>query len=214
MRNLSSVLVGVLAMAMAMGCSVSGTGDDGVDDPTPGADAGNDPVPTSCALESAYPDLGASMGGAALVETQDDMPANSLLTIQGQLNQDLTPDFMRIQLWEGYGAFTGGFAPGSISLTGDESSAISCGACVLLFGDVNTQTGAALTVLVANGGTMNITAVDKTPVTGRVTGTLSNVTLREVELQDGVEVDVAGGCTSSIAGLAFDLPVMAPQPAP
>lgn len=216
MKNLSFVLVGVFSMSL--GCTVSGDGSGGPDpDPDPvGPDAGTDPVPTGCALADSYGDLGASMGGAAVLGDQQDMPGSSVLTLGGALNQDAAPDVFQMQLWEGYGVFTGGFVTGTFDLTGAEANILDCGACVTLLGDVNTQTGQAVLGLVANGGTLTITAVDKTPTTGRVTGSISNVTLREISV-DGtppVQSEVTGGCTSSIGTLSFDVPVMAAQQTP
>ena len=138
------------------------------------------------------------------------MPGKQALGIAvviGGGGQNAPRDVLFVRLWEGFSDFQDGFAPGTYQLSGGNADPQNCATCVAMLGDV-TDTGVSM-LLHANGGTLTVTEVDKTPVTGRLVGSLSDVTLRQFTAQNGQPVDVEGGCTTSIAGLQFDVPVMA-----
>jgi len=179
-----------------------------------GGDGGGGGTPAACTVDSSYPDLGALSGGNAVISPQDAAQANGpqVLSIGVTLGGTDVIDAIFINLWDGYGVFTNGIVPGTYTIAGAETSLADCGACVVMVGDLNQTANTFGQQLMANGGTLTITSIDPTPGTGSLVGSLSNITFREVQVDaNNVENDVPNGCTSSIAGASFDLPVVAGQ---
>ncbi len=192
-----------------------GDGDDGGGD-VGAPDAGGGEQPEACTVEAAYPDLGALTGGNAVVRPQDAAVPDGpqYLTIAVSLGGSGIIDALFLELWDGYGPFAaGGIVPGTYTIAGPDTNLNDCGACVWMAGDLDMGAGTIAQSFMASGGTITLTTVDPTPNTGRLTGSLSNVTLRQVSFEDGtgVQSDVAGGCTTSVAGMSFDATVVAAQ---
>jgi hypothetical protein len=110
-------------------------------------------------------------------------------------------DHLVIDLWDGYGAFSGGFRTGSFTLSGAETSWEDCGVCVRVEADYDG--GPSFTDhYMATGGTVNLTSVD-----GRITGTITNVTFRHIVVNMGppeTSMPHADGCMSLIVSGTFD----------
>ena len=120
----------------------------------------------------------------------------------GDLNTDTPPDQLYIDLWEKYGGFgSGDITTGSFSLTGEDAAFSTCGTCVYIANDVDADNGPA-GYYFAQGGTLTLTSV-----TGRFTGSITNVTFVKVGIDaDGFPTDepAAGDCSSTIASATFD----------
>ena len=120
----------------------------------------------------------------------------------GGLTTDTPPDELSIDLWEKFGGFgSGDIKTGSYTLTGEDAAFSTCGTCVYLATDSDATNGPA-GYYFAQGGVLNLTSV-----TGRLTGTLTNVTFVKVGVDpDGFPLDepAPGNCTSTIASASFD----------
>jgi hypothetical protein len=127
-------------------------------------------------------------------------------TYDGALNADAAPDYLDIELYNGVGVFaSGGVVPGTYQLTGAELDYATCGACVLLFGNVDTTGGTITQYYMAQGGTLKLTAT-----TGaNLTGTLTNMTFASVTIDPDTFESTPDGnaCTSSITSAAFTAPL-------
>lgn len=125
------------------------------------------------------------------------------------LDADEPGDYLYIDLYEQYGAFEGGdIATGNFAIAGDDTRYSSCGACIMIGADV-TADGDVDDWYVAGGGVLNLTSV-----TGRLTGSLQNVTLhRFITDADGNASDTPTyDCMTRIPSLSFDTPLLAPTP--
>jgi hypothetical protein len=204
MKNLGLAATILGLLVHAPGCSSSkdaGDPDSGPGD-NPDASARPDAAVADCSVAANLGDLPTLTEAAATFDSEDD-----LIFLYIPLDQSATPDFLAIELWEGFGVFEGGFAAGTYTIAGDETNLLECGACVALFGDVDNQAMQVRQIFMASSGTIDIEQIDTT-AGGRLKGTVSSVALREVTLdQVSGQTDVPGGCTSAIGSFSFDVPV-------
>ena len=155
---------------------------------------------------NAFGDIGAipTANGDIAINPQD--PTQYLITVAQQLEAAEPTDFLLLQLYSGFGVFTGGVVAGSHNLTGAEADYVTCGACARLITDVTLH--AAGDDYMAKAGTLNITAAADA-VGETLTFTLSNVTFRHVDFTvDGMmnvtaQNDNASGCTTTISNASF-----------
>jgi hypothetical protein len=92
----------------------------------------------------------------------------------GELATGAQQDLLYLDLYEGFGAFEDGqIVTGTFPITGDDTAYSTCGACVMIGADV-TDSGAD-DWYVAGGGVLNLTSIS-----GRLTGSMSNVTFYRV----------------------------------
>lgn len=119
----------------------------------------------------------------------------------GSLNTDI--DFIDLELYDGYGVFSGGIAPGTYNLSGAELQYADCGLCALILTD-GSAPDSTTDAYMATGGSITITTVTPT-----LAGTLTNVTFTHVSIDSnsGQSSPVADGCKSSIPSLAFSATV-------
>lgn len=180
---------------------VEGTPDAGAGGP----DAGD--APPTCAVPDGLGDVMA-MAAAAQFPQEDTMPMGpKLIQIEGQLNDDPAPDVLIIQLWDNYGPFVGGpVAPiDSYAITGMDTDWTRCGACVAIAADMSPM-GQPAQLYVAESGTITITNV-----TGNVTGNISSVSLRHVDILPGpTQMDNPSGCDTTITSWSFDATIQMP----
>lgn len=123
----------------------------------------------------------------------------------GSLNADVKFDNLSIQLFKGLGAFTTGeIVPGVIALDGAEANYETCGACVLIYTDLDPDAGFVEdSVYMASGGTINLMTL-----TPNIKGTLSGVTFTHVTIDpDSFASTPVGDCEATLTSLAFDFPV-------
>ena len=126
------------------------------------------------------------------------------------LNADPKFDNLSLQLFAGLGTFTGEIVPGVVSLSGVESNYGTCGACVLIYVDLDPDANFMDDgVYMATGGTMNLMTL-----TPNIKGTLSNVSFTHVTIDpDNNFVSTpVGDCDSMITSMAFDFPVTTTPP--
>jgi hypothetical protein len=121
------------------------------------------------------------------------------------LNADALFDNVSIQLYKDLGTFVGGeIEPRIVALSGAEANYETCGACVLVYVDVDPDSEfEAAGEYMAEGGTLNLMSV-----TPNLRGRLSNVTLTHVHIDSNTfRSTPVGDCSSSITSLEFDIPV-------
>ena len=120
---------------------------------------------------------------------------------QGAYNTD--PDLLDIELYDGYGVFTGGIQPGTYALTGAELNYGTCGLCVLVIGNASQSGGDPY---MATGGSITITSVSPT---GTFAGSGTNLTFTHVSVDPNTQqsTPLNDGCNSAIASVSFSATV-------
>lgn len=120
------------------------------------------------------------------------------------INADPQYDYISLELYKGYGAFTDGeIEPQTIQLTGDEAAFESCGACVLIHADYDEDQETALGgTYLAVGGALDITGVSP-----NLRGTLINAQFAQITIDDEGVSTPTGACATEVASFAFDFPV-------
>jgi hypothetical protein len=163
-----------------------------------------------CLVEEDYGDLGAAIGGMALLS--EDEGGAKLLGIQVAVGGDeQTLDVMQMFFREQRGVFAEGFAPGMITIEGAETDSLTCGLCSLFFADLSVEpTFSFGKVFFASSGSVTIDTIDAVSG-GMLTLSMSDLTFREVLLDPntGAQTDVPNGCTTTIGALSVEgLPVV------
>src|SRR5580704_3408585 len=130
--------------------------------------------------------------GSDDVQTVDLGSGGQILEYLGNITEANPIDLLDIELWGGSTDFAGSAAAtGTFNLASNgDDSYVTCGACALVWPQVAVGSDGSLTGLtdayfdshqyMANGGTMTLTSVS-----GKFTGTLSNVTMRHVDMVEG-----------------------------
>ena len=166
-------------------------------------DGGNttaDAAPATCLLP-------ASLGAVTPSQQEGHSAMGKMSTtvdnyyLYADLNTDAQPDVLLLDLYDGYGAFAGGFptTATTVLLTGDETSYDSCGACVMALTDY-TMSGPTGDPYFAQGGMLNLTSVSATSIAG----TLNNVSFTHVTIDDqNVTTPKGDGCDSTLTSLSF-----------
>jgi hypothetical protein len=164
--------------------------------------------PVDAAIDAPLPCLAQPTYGAVTPANQeafrDADTTPDIIFYKSALNLDVKVDDLWIELWKGSGAYeTGEIVAGAVALTGPEVNYATCGACVLIDVDVDPDTGREGTLL-ATGGTLNLTSVSP-----NIKGTLSNVTLTQVLIDDETSESTPAGndCNATVTSIAFDFPV-------
>jgi len=122
------------------------------------------------------------------------------------MNTDVKFDNLSMQFFKGLGAFTTGeIVPGIVSLSGPETNYETCGACVLIYVDLDPDNEFQDDgVYMATGGTINIMTT-----TPNLKGTLSNVGFTHVTVDpnNNYHSTPVGDCDATVMSMAFDFPV-------
>jgi len=188
-------LVLLPCLAIVGGCS---SGDDGGGDGDGGPDAG-----AACAIADA---LGPA-GQLAEVEAErhnapGSMGASKVYSLSARLTEGEPGDFLVVDLWDGFGAFSGGpVAAGTYPIAGADTSADSCGACVYVMADVDPATDEPGQAFVARSGTLVIDAV-----LPDLTGSLAGLEFQEIDVDSGELV--ADGCSTALESATYGAPVV------
>jgi hypothetical protein len=170
----------------------------------PMADAA--PTRVCTLIESSYPDLGAVTGTATFtLDDVTDPTSEQYLELQIPLNTDAEPDILFFEVWFTQPPFDEGAAPYTISILGDQTDVIDCSACTFVAADFTDRNSVNFNF--AYTGEIVLTALDLTPDTGKVTGSLSNVLLHEISFSADGQETVPDGCLSSIEAVTFDFDV-------
>lgn len=192
-----------LALALISFTAACGGGGGGGDDTvTPDAEVVDDPdaeIPRVC-------DVQAALGAVTLTNpAADSMGAAATPDFErggGLINGDAMPDVFQLELYKGFGVFTGGeIVPGTYALTGDELNYSTCGVCPRIFANVDTTSGMPTQQFYVTGGSVTVTAINP-----NLTFTVSDLQYVEVTIDETtfVSTPVENGCTSSITSLSFD----------
>jgi hypothetical protein len=170
------------------------------DTATPTGDGGTG----GCLATADYAAVGAVPGQA---EYSDPTDPTAGLGWFGPLNQATPPDYVAVQLYGGFGVFPTTITTGTFQLTGNELNFATCGVCVLVWADISSQ-GQPAQEYLATGGSVTLTSV-----TGRITGTLTNVTFEHVTINPSTyeSTPLGDGCESKIGSLSFDSPITTPD---
>jgi hypothetical protein len=154
----------------------------------------------ACGVASDQGDLG-MLAGAAGSQTQSSTTTQrvSFVDAVSPLTRDsATPDVVYVELWDGYGPFTGTAAqPGTFTIAGDDTDYDTCGVCVLMLADVANNTPTKL--LLATSGTVTITSVGT--ATGQTTeATVTNASFVEIsQVNNDYQPVVGSDCPSPIS---------------
>lgn len=107
---------------------------------------------------------------------------------------DVNSDLLDIEVYAGYGVFTGGVHTGQFKLGASDLNYGTCGLCVLVY--ANGQNDPYM----ATGGTVTFTSFQ-----GTFAGTLSNMTFTHVSIDPNSfqSTPVGDGCNTSIPSLSF-----------
>ncbi len=161
-----------------------GDGDVDCDD----SDCAADPACTAptCTAEADY-------GAATLLNQVAEDALPTAIAGAGELNAD--PDLIQVELYNGFGVFAGGIAPGTYTLAGDELNYSTCGACVRLFTETDDD-------YFATGGTITVTQVTPDLVVD-----IADVTFEHVDIDATTFVSTphADGCLSAVTSASLDV---------
>ncbi len=159
----------------------------------------------ACQATATYGDatIGQAAAGGQLTDACVATSPPDFINYQGTLNADATPDVLDIELYNGFGVYGNGIATGSVTIAGDEAQYATCGACVLLYADVDAQ-GMPGSLYMATSGTINVTSIAP-----NVTGTLANIVWTHVDIDPSTFMSTpnADACMSGVTSVAFDAPI-------
>jgi hypothetical protein len=129
--------------------------------------------------------------------------SDDVIVMRAPLEAGMPFDELELDLYAGFGAFAGGFATGTFPITAEESDFATCGLCVF----VNTDRDADGYVddYLATGGSVTITSIN-----GMLTGSVSNLTLQHVTLDESGSTPAGDGCVTAVASASFTAPIGAP----
>jgi hypothetical protein len=169
--------------------------------PAPSPDATTAIADNACGVASDQGDMG-MLAGSAGSQTQSSTTTQRVSWVQsvtpGTATQ-ATPDFVEIELWDGYGAFTGTAAhTGTFTISGAETDYDTCGTCVLMFANVDANNTPAK-MLLATSGTVTVTSVGT--ATGQTTqATVTNASFVEITLVQNTDYQTVttSSCPSPI----------------
>ncbi len=170
----------LLLFAFAAAC---GGGDDSMSTPdAPGGmpDADNS---ATCLIKGSYGALGALTGTATM--------GNNTLSVT--LDAGPPRDTFFIKLTTGKGAFTGGLAAGTYTISGADANYLNCGLCVHIIADISTSTGPSKFYF-ADAGSVTLTS------TGPVAGSATDLHFAEVDIGTGNKIP---GCEATIDSIMF-----------
>ena len=177
----------------------------------PGPDAGPDGTmpdaqldaqPTrTCHFPEELGDLALNFEGRVLNQQLPDDPDALYAYLVAEIDPRPPHELATIQLYPGFGVFDPELVTGSFSFEGVETDFYTCGACVVLFGN---EGALDQQYYVPSSGTLNLSMASTVAGT-TVEGSLENVTLRQVILDDEIQMqtDVADPCSVTIDTLTF-----------
>lgn len=175
-----TILLLVLGLAACAGDDGGSAGDDG------GGDDGGGYDTARCLITGHYGALGTRIGSP-----MSGIPAS--LSIQ--LDAGPPRDQLYIKLNAGQGAFSGGLATGTYTITGADATFTNCGLCISIVADIVAGQGPTK-FYAATAGSVTLT-VTEPPV-----GTATDLQFTEVSL-DGMPVP--NGCDGSIDQIGFSI---------
>ncbi len=143
-----------------------------------------------CGIPADLGSLGAIGPTSAKVFDETAM-AGEIVQLTGTIEADLS---LRVELWDGYGVFAGGPSrTGTFELSGEETSAATCGICAYLRLRTSGESSSYVTLL-ATGGVVDVTRLGSS---GRDVATVVTA-LEFAEIDTSTSTPVPGGCTSAL----------------
>lgn len=116
------------------------------------------------------------------------------------LNNDPKPDALALDLYDSMGGHGVVNAVGSYTLTASDAALASCGICIGIYADFDSDTKTfSQTYFAAAQGTLKLDMFDATGIAR----SLKNLKLRQVDLSGGSMRDIVGGCTVTIEDAEF-----------
>ncbi len=160
--------------------------------------------PSSCEVPRMFGALGDVDGTAEASVPAAGQPAD-VIVFNGRLDMGPTGDVLSLQLYRGFGVFSGGITTGTFAIAGQELDYATCGLCVLVYSDVVLPSGMPGQVYLATGGEVILTSVE-----GRLTATLSGIRLEHVTIDATTfeSTPVGDGCETSIDSASIDEPIL------
>jgi len=205
--------IGLVAvvLAAAPGCFVDGDDDDDGEDFGGDGDIGGpenrepdlDRIPAECVIADDYASA-PEQDDAYVGETDD---GDRYMFVETTVEANGNTHLVAVDLWDGYGVFEEGWGPGEYQISGDETEYDSCGACVYVLEDYDSEDNTYGRLLMADGGWVNVEALDANAETGHLTGYLEDVTFREVTENEDGYYEVEEGCTTGLDSFEFDAAV-------
>lgn len=159
-----------------------------------------DAVSKTCKATGACP-LPSSLGAMGALDGDSEGSEGFVDFYAEELNVSVEYASLYLALYADYGVFSNGLKTGTFSLSGEESSDATCGACLQIYASASAEEGM---FFMPTSGSLNLTSI-----AGRITGSLSNVSLVEVNVDEdtGETTPVSGGCTTQIVSASFDAPI-------
>jgi len=174
-------------MRVAIGIvTLAACGDDGMTNMVMDAAAQMDMSSANCHVPGSYGDIGSktgtqgTMGGVTATMTLDAGPPRDSFFLKMVANK---------------GVFAGGIAPGTYTITGADAQYNNCGLCVHIIADIVTGAGPTMFYFAESG------SVTLTTVNAPIAGSVSNLVMREVDINSGSFV--TGGCSTTIGSMSF-----------
>jgi hypothetical protein len=126
----------------------------------------------------------------------------------GGLDTNTPGDYLFIDLYQDYGAFTGSdIGSGTFTISGEDATYSTCGVCVTIAAQADTTM--VDDWYMATGGIVTLTSVS-----GQLTGSVQNLSFRRVATDvNGGPGDTpldgpSGACNAHITSASFDVPLM------
>ncbi len=119
-------------------------------------------------------------------------------TITATLDPGPPKDSFFIKLVPGNGAFIGGVAPGTYTISGVDADYNNCGLCVHIIADIVASQGPSKFYF-ADAGTVTLTST-----TPPIMGSAQGLHFAEVDINSGAPV--AGGCQATMDSVEFATP--------
>jgi len=163
-----------------------------------GGDGMTPPGGEECPMPTMTSDIGAlTASKAEMCNISGSMGKSHWYKLSATL-PDAPMDYVQVELWDGYGAFTGGTVK-----TGSFPVDTKFGACGVCVRGIGAKGATDQKEYFATGGTVNVTAVGGSGAP--IAATLSNITFAEI---DTTHKMVADGCTASVAAAQLSGTVM------
>ena len=185
------------------GGSGGGSGDGGGGGGGGGADAGGGVV--TCSTVADFADLGV-IDGQIFGNAADDY-----LSIDSTLDATAPVDLFVVELFGGFAPFADGIVPGTYEITGDQTDYNTCGACAVVYADLDEAAGPGM-IYTAQSGTIVVTSVEGN-FTGSFTPTAGTTSFVGYSFNETTEdFDRQETCTVTGGGSSWDKAIPEPTP--